>query len=352
PDDTSVTNQDDDTAGITVAESEGATNISESGLTDTYTMVLNTRPTTDVTATITPDIQSTVSPGTLTFTSLNWDIVQTITVTAVDDSVVEGNHNSTIFHIAESEDSHYDGAEINSIIVNVNASIADNDIAVTPPPVVVASSGGGGGGGGGSSIDLTTPYKLPATTSSSTVSIYRPVELSLTNGEFVRPVKLYSYYNKKLAAEIPQGTKVTTPRSSFARPIYYTGTAAGYLSPRSIDDQKVYTAVSIGSTTESLHFDQTVKLSIPITLAESVDTSKVNIFYYDPNSSSYKMTGNGGTVSADRRSIATEVNRFGTFAVIESNSTEIKLAGAMHGAAPTTLSDIAGQWFTPFIEKL
>ena len=58
--------------------------VNEAGPTsDSYTVVLNTQPTGNVTITVTSDSQTTVSPTTLTFTSANWNIQQTVTVTAV-----------------------------------------------------------------------------------------------------------------------------------------------------------------------------------------------------------------------------------------------------------------------------
>ena len=89
----SVTNSDDDVAGFTVVESDGDTSTSEDGSTDTFTVVLNRRTlisnvvfnitSTDIT-------EGTVSPSTLTFTTANWDTPQTVTVTGVDDAIVDG----------------------------------------------------------------------------------------------------------------------------------------------------------------------------------------------------------------------------------------------------------------------
>ncbi|WP_277214236.1 hypothetical protein, partial [Isoptericola croceus] len=73
--------------------------------TDTYDVVLTSEPTDTVTITIsvfeTP-VQTTVSVTTLTFDNSNWDAAQTVTLTAVDDAVVEGAHSSLITHSAAS----------------------------------------------------------------------------------------------------------------------------------------------------------------------------------------------------------------------------------------------------------
>jgi predicted extracellular nuclease len=112
-------------AGIAIAQSGGSTNITEGGATDSYTLVLNSQPTADVTVTISPDSQTTINPTTLTFTSANWNQPQTVTVTAVDDTTFEGNHSSSITHAVSSLDTNYNGIAIAA----VNASITDNDTA-------------------------------------------------------------------------------------------------------------------------------------------------------------------------------------------------------------------------------
>ena len=55
---------DNDTAGVTITETGGSTDINEQGPTsDTYEVVLNTQPTANVTVTVTPDAASTVGGG-------------------------------------------------------------------------------------------------------------------------------------------------------------------------------------------------------------------------------------------------------------------------------------------------
>ncbi len=122
--------------GVTITESGGSTNVTEGGATDTYTAVLNVAPTADVTITITPGTQVTAIPATLTFTTVNWNVAQTVTVTAVDDALVEGAHTGTITHTAASADVAYNAIAIAS----VNANITDNDGVPPPPP----TPGGGG----------------------------------------------------------------------------------------------------------------------------------------------------------------------------------------------------------------
>ncbi|MBI1923047.1 T9SS type A sorting domain-containing protein [Candidatus Poribacteria bacterium] len=133
--------------GVLISESDGSTDVTEGGATDTYTVVLLCQPTADVTITISPDNQVSVSPGTLQFTSQNWSVPQTVTVQAVDDAVVEGSHTGTITHSAQSQDPRYNNIPIASVTVH----ITDNDLIEPPdfcitvdPPVLYVPRGGKG----------------------------------------------------------------------------------------------------------------------------------------------------------------------------------------------------------------
>ena len=145
-----VTVNDNDTAAVNVSESGGTsvTEASGAGRTDTYTVVLATRPTHEVTITPTSDTPAaaTVSPGTLTFTTTNWNNAQTVTVTGVDDNTDQsGNRSVTISHSAASTDANYNGNTIS--IANVTATVVDNDTAavnISPATVSVTEASGAG----------------------------------------------------------------------------------------------------------------------------------------------------------------------------------------------------------------
>ena len=76
PTDVSVTNTDDDNAGITVSTLNLIT--TESGGSDTFTMVLTSQPTATVTVTLrSSDIgEGVISTDILVFTADNWDSPQ------------------------------------------------------------------------------------------------------------------------------------------------------------------------------------------------------------------------------------------------------------------------------------
>ena len=119
---------DDDTAGVTVSKSTLA--VTEQDTTgDTYTVVLDTQPTADVTVTVGGHAGTvTATPASLTFTTLNWDTAQTVKVTAGNDANT-ANETINLTHTATSTDTDYSGITIAGVDVTVN----DNDTANHPP---------------------------------------------------------------------------------------------------------------------------------------------------------------------------------------------------------------------------
>jgi hypothetical protein len=119
-------------SGVLVSESAGNTNVTEGGATDSYTLQLTRPPSANVTINITAGTQLSVSPTSLTFTTVDWSTPQTVSVTAVDDSAIEGNHIGTISHSLSSSDLSFGGLPITGVTV----SISDNDANL--PPVLSA----------------------------------------------------------------------------------------------------------------------------------------------------------------------------------------------------------------------
>ena len=80
---------DDDIADLT--QSSNTSTTSENAGTASYTIVLDAEPTSDVVIDLASNdtAQATVSPNSLTFTPANWDTPQTVTVTGVDDDLVQ-----------------------------------------------------------------------------------------------------------------------------------------------------------------------------------------------------------------------------------------------------------------------
>lgn len=169
-----------DGPGVTITPSGGSTHVAEwspftdgDPETDTYTVVLNTQPTADVTVTLNPGSQLTVSPTILTFTSQNWSTPQAATVAAVDDDTAEADpHTGVVSHTVSSADPVYNGIAAPSLTV----SISDGDFAWVadelPDPFSVNEQGA-----------TSATYNIVLTsqpTATVTVSLTAPAGLTLS----------------------------------------------------------------------------------------------------------------------------------------------------------------------------
>jgi 2-hydroxy-3-keto-5-methylthiopentenyl-1-phosphate phosphatase len=105
--------------------------VAEGGGTAKYAVTLSgtTAPTANVVVNINPGAQVGVSPASVTFTPANWQMPQLVTVTAIDDAVVEGSHVATITHTSTSTQAAYN----NLALASVNVNITDNDQAIPAP---------------------------------------------------------------------------------------------------------------------------------------------------------------------------------------------------------------------------
>ena len=126
--DVAVTNTDDgDTAGVTVAPVAGLVT-TEAGGTATFTIVLTSEPTADVTIGVSSSdtTEGTVAPASLTFTAADWNDPQTVTVTGANDFVIDGSVAYTIVTAAAaSGDLAYNGM----VVADVAVTNTDNDVA-------------------------------------------------------------------------------------------------------------------------------------------------------------------------------------------------------------------------------
>lgn len=122
--------------------------VEETGLTNNYTLELLSQPAADVHVTLSfsQEGQITVDLPTLTFTSADWNIPQTVVVSAIDDSVVEGQHEVNILYAVTSEDEHYDALDMEAMLV----TITDNDL-----PIIELLTNNS------FDLDLITPFNQP-----------------------------------------------------------------------------------------------------------------------------------------------------------------------------------------------
>ncbi|MEZ6129922.1 MAG: Ig-like domain-containing protein [Planctomycetaceae bacterium] len=123
-----VTNVDNDSVGVTVSAISGDT--TESGGTATFTVVLNSEPTADVSIGLSSSdtTEGTVTTPPLTFTPLNWNQAQTVTVSGQNDDVDDGDITYSIqVQPAVSSDPLYNGFDATDVLI----TNVDNDPGVT-----------------------------------------------------------------------------------------------------------------------------------------------------------------------------------------------------------------------------
>jgi hypothetical protein len=121
---------------IIVSPTSGLTT-TESGGTATFTLVLGAQPTADVTIDLSSSDpgEGTVSPTSVTFTPVDWNIAQTVTVTGVDDGTADGDMAYTIIiEPAVSTDPNYNGIDPPDVsVTNTDEGVPTNTSPVFFP---------------------------------------------------------------------------------------------------------------------------------------------------------------------------------------------------------------------------
>jgi large repetitive protein len=178
PPDVSLSNVDDDSAGITVSAAKGDT--SEAGATTTFSIVLNSQPTADVAIPVGSDdtAEGKLSVSTVSFTTTDWAAPKTITITGVDDDFADGRQPySIVTSAATSADKAYDGLDAADVAVfNV-----DDDSA----GFLVSESSGTTSEAAGSTFTFTV-----ALTSKPSASVTIPISSSDETEGSVSPNQL------------------------------------------------------------------------------------------------------------------------------------------------------------------
>ncbi len=121
--------------GLNVVQSGGSTSAAEGGATDTLSLSLKSEPTANVSVTIAGDADVGVAPTTLTFTPSNWNQAQTVTVSATNDTLVEGPETAAITFATSSTDPDY----TNLNVAPVSVTVVDNDTAAQ---IIAVNAGG------------------------------------------------------------------------------------------------------------------------------------------------------------------------------------------------------------------
>ncbi|HID44883.1 MAG TPA: hypothetical protein EYP34_03915 [Chromatiaceae bacterium] len=139
----SVTNIDNDAAGISISPNDGLVTTEDGGKAS-FRVRLNTKPTETVRIEFsnTKAVEATVSPDILFFDVDNWFELQTVTLTGKDDGVYDGNQEYSITSVVSSNDANYDGlptANVNAVNIDTTAP----SIQVFPVNDLVTNEDGG-----------------------------------------------------------------------------------------------------------------------------------------------------------------------------------------------------------------
>jgi len=137
---------DDDTAGFTIVESDESTSVTEPNTTDTYTVVLDAQPISNVVLNVVSSDtgEATVDKASLTFTNGNWNIPQTVTVTAADDDLIDGDQSTTItlsVDVASSDDTFDALADQVVYVTTTDNNVAGFTISESDGNTSIAESG-------------------------------------------------------------------------------------------------------------------------------------------------------------------------------------------------------------------
>ena len=121
-----VTNMDaGESLGFTSKETNSSTSVTESGGTDNLSIVLTSEPLANVVLSITSTDtgEATISPSSLTFTASDWSTPQEVTITAVEDNIIDGVRWSGVtVSISSSVDASYAALGSQSITATINDS--------------------------------------------------------------------------------------------------------------------------------------------------------------------------------------------------------------------------------------
>jgi len=159
-------NNDNDVPGITISRTAGLVT-TEGGGADSFTVVLNTQPTANVTMSLTSSnvLEGTVLPAQLTFTTTGgqaysaatgiggWNVAHTVTITGVDDTVLDFTvPYSIVTGDLVSTDPGYNGM----VVTDVACVNLDDEVPPALPTVW------GNGGCGLTGVEFLLPFVLAA----------------------------------------------------------------------------------------------------------------------------------------------------------------------------------------------
>jgi len=227
-----VSVSDNETKGITQVLPGGGLTAPEAGGTSAYTIRLNSEPTGAVTVKLNfTDTQIKLngsgSPLSLSFTTANWSTPQTVTVSAVDDSDLEGAHNATISYTITGAD--YAGLSATSATV----AVTDNDTAA----LTITESGGSTSVVEGGATDSYTVKLASRPTANVTVSIAFSGSQVKVNGSTSTPQTLtFTTANWNTAQTVTiTAVNDTAAEGSHSAVLAHSASGGGYTSAPTVN---------------------------------------------------------------------------------------------------------------------
>lgn len=190
PNEVTITNNDDDVAipaVINISQVSGLFT-AENGTSASFDVSLSTAPTVDVTINfVSSDLtEGTVAPASLTFTSLDYNTLQTVTVTGVDDADLDGPVNYMVTTAVNSTDPVY------GVINPSDVAVTNNDDELPPPAGVTVNPTMGlitaevGAGPGPNTFTVvlqsmpTADVTIPLSSGTATEGTVAPTSLTFT----------------------------------------------------------------------------------------------------------------------------------------------------------------------------
>ncbi|MFP2996265.1 Calx-beta domain-containing protein [Spongiivirga sp. MCCC 1A20706] len=306
-----VTITDDDVPEFTVNPLTLAVN--ENAGTNTFTVVLDAQPLTDVVFDISSDdtAEATVDLSQLTFTNANWDQPQTITVTGVDDITVATDvANITVAINDAASDDAFDSLADKVVAVTLN----NDDVAVGPTSSNAAVNVLENGGTATVSVTLgaqpATDVVVDIVSLDTGEATVAPASLTFTNGNWDQPqtITITGVDDSLLTGDTL--TSVTITVNDAASDDAFDG-LSDTVAVTVIDDDEADLTVSIAKTVDG---------------AESAT----------PTNAEFEITLDGGLVNDTGVDITGELTITGT-ATGGSDYTDITAFAIPNGASSATV---------------
>ncbi len=202
--------------GVIVNPTQGLTT-SETGSSANFTVRLATAPSADVTVplTNTDTTEFSIAPTQLLFTSANWNIERTVTITGVDDDLVDGDQLGTIrVEPAQSSDASYNGLDGPDVAV----TNLDNDtfaIRVSPGAIDVSEDGSTATVSFSANAAPTSIVSVPVSSSDPTEFSISASSIRITPENWQTPQSLVvTGVDDELLDGLQTGAIVTAPAES------------------------------------------------------------------------------------------------------------------------------------------